>query len=82
MFAMNLYFESAATILSLVTTGKYLETRSKKKTSDAITKLIDLVPKTASVIRDGIEMIIPADDVRVGDRSLFVLVKKFQLMEP
>ncbi|GAP39281.1 heavy metal translocating P-type ATPase [Flexilinea flocculi] len=67
MFAMNLYFESAATILSLVTTGKYLETRSKKKTSDAITKLIDLVPKTASVIRDGIEMIIPADDVRVGD---------------
>ena len=67
MFVMNLYFESAATILSLVTTGKFLETRSKKKTSDAITKLMDLAPKTASVLRDGIEVIISVDDVRVGD---------------
>ncbi len=67
MFTMNLYFESAATILSLVTTGKFLETRSKKKTSDAITKLMDLAPKTASVLRDGIELAIPVDDVRVGD---------------
>ena len=52
-YMMDLYFESAATILTLITLGKYLETRSKGKTSEAIAKLMDLAPKTATVIRDG-----------------------------
>ena len=66
-FTMELYFESAATILTLITVGKYLEARSKGRTSDAIAKLLDLSPKTATVIRDGVETEIPAEDVRVGD---------------
>ncbi len=66
-FSMDLYFESAATILALITVGKYLETRSKGKTSEAISKLLDLAPKTASVIRDGIESEIPVEEVVVGD---------------
>ena len=47
-YHMDLYFESAAMILALITLGKYLETRSKGKTSEAITKLMDLAPKTAA----------------------------------
>lgn len=63
----DLYFESAAMILALITVGKYLETRSKGKTSEAITKLMDLAPKTAIVEREGKETEIPVEEVRVGD---------------
>lgn len=63
----ELYFESAAMILTLITVGKYLESRSKKKTSDAITKLMNLAPKTAIVIREGKEVTIPSENVVVGD---------------
>ena len=66
-FSHQLYFESAAMILTLVTVGKYLEARSKAKTGDALGKLIDLAPKTATVVRDGVEMAVPAEDVRMGD---------------
>ena len=65
--AHSLYFESAAMIVTIVTVGKYLETRSKARTSDALGRLIDLAPKVASVIRDGEELVIPADEVAVGD---------------
>lgn len=70
-YSMDLYFESAGTILTLITLGKYLETRSKGKTSEAISKLMDLAPKTAIVLRDGNEYEIPVDEVQVGD-ILFV----------
>ncbi|MBQ7330194.1 MAG: cadmium-translocating P-type ATPase [Oscillospiraceae bacterium] len=63
----NLYFESAAMILTLITLGKFLETRAKGKTGDAIRALMDLRPETAVVVRDGEETEIPADQVRVGD---------------
>ncbi len=67
-YHMDLYFESAGMILTLITLGKFLETRSKGKTSQAITRLMDLAPKTARVIREGGEMEIPVEEVRVGDR--------------
>ncbi|MDE7059719.1 MAG: heavy metal translocating P-type ATPase [Lachnospiraceae bacterium] len=73
--AMNLYFEAAAMILALVTIGKYMESRSKSRTSDAITKLMDLAPKTALVLRDGQEMEIPSEEVRIGE---IVIVKPGQ----
>ena len=63
----NLYFESAGTILTLITLGKYLEARSKGKTSEALSKLLDLAPKTATVERGGREVEIPAAQVAVGD---------------
>lgn len=63
----DLYFESAAMILALITVGKYLETRSKGKTSEAITKLMDLAPKTAFVERDGKEVEVPVEEVRTGE---------------
>lgn len=66
-YAENLYFESSAMILTLVTVGKFLEERSKGKTGDAIARLMDLSPKTAVVERRGVEMTIPVDDVRVDD---------------
>lgn len=66
-YAMNLYFESAAMIPTLISFGKYLEARSKRRTSDAISRLINLQPKRASVIRDGQEIEIPAEELRVGD---------------
>lgn len=66
-FAMNLYYESAAVILTLITLGKYFEAVSKGKTSEAIKKLMGLAPKTAIVIRDGIETEISVDDVVLGD---------------
>lgn len=67
-YAMDIYFESAGTILTLITVGKYLETKSKGKTSAAITKLMDLSPKTAIVLReDGSEEQIPTEDVERGD---------------
>lgn len=63
----NLYFESAGTILSLVTVGKYLETRSKSKTGDAIEALIDLTPKTATVVaEDGSEATVDVDSILPG----------------
>ena len=67
MYSENLYFESAAMILTLITLGKFLETRAKGRTGDAIHALMDLSPKTATVIRDGMETEIPVEDVRVGD---------------
>lgn len=66
-YSMDLYFESAATILTLITLGKFLEARSKGKTSEAISKLMDLSPKTATVVRDGKEEEIPIDQVAIGD---------------
>ena len=66
-YSENLYFESAAMILTLITLGKFLETRAKGKTGDAIKALMDLRPDTATVLRDGKEETIPADQVRVGD---------------
>lgn len=66
-YHMDLYFESAGMILTLITLGKFLETRSKGKTSEAITRLMDLAPKTATVLRGGVETEIPVEDVRVGD---------------
>lgn len=64
---MDLYYESCGMILTLITVGKYLEARSKRRTSDAISKLVDLAPKTAVVVRDGKEQEIPASQVAVGD---------------
>ena len=69
-WSMDLYFESAGMILTLITLGKYLETRSKGKTSEAISRLMDLAPKTATVLRDGAEVEIPVEDVAVGDLIL------------
>ncbi|MBU3196699.1 heavy metal translocating P-type ATPase [Clostridium algidicarnis] len=66
-YSMDLYFESAAMILALITMGKFLETRAKGRTSEAITKLMDLAPKTASVIRNGEEVEIPVEDVVIDD---------------
>ena len=66
-YSKNLYFESAAMILTLITLGKFLESRAKGKTGDAIAALMDLSPKTATVRRDGAEFTIPAEQVRVGD---------------
>ncbi|MCC8194184.1 MAG: heavy metal translocating P-type ATPase [Deltaproteobacteria bacterium] len=66
-FAMNLYFESAAMILTLITLGKFFEARAKGKTSEAIAKLMDLAPKTASVVRNGITEVLPLDAVVTGD---------------
>ncbi len=66
-YASNLYFESATMILTLVTVGKALEERSKKKTDRAVRALADLSPKFATVIRDGKEVLLNADEVAVGD---------------
>lgn len=66
-YAHALYFESSAMILTLVTVGKYLEARSKSRTSSALGKLIDLAPKTAVVLRGDEELTIPAEQVAAGD---------------
>lgn len=66
-YSGNLYFESAAMILTLITLGKFLETRAKNKTGDAIRQLMDLSPKTAIVLRDGQELTLPVDQVAVCD---------------
>lgn len=63
----DIYFESAGTILTLITLGKYFEARSKGKTTQAITKLIDLAPKTATVVRGDEETEIPASEIVPGD---------------
>ena len=63
----DLYFESAAMILTLITVGKLLESRAKGKTTNAIKSLVELSPKTACVLRDGKEVAVNADEVQVGD---------------
>ena len=69
MYYMNqFYFEAAAMILTLITVGKMLEARSKGKTTNALKGLMDLSPKTAVVIRDGVESRVPVENVKVGDR--------------
>lgn len=71
-YSMDLYFESAGMILTLITLGKFFEARAKGKTSEAISKLMDLAPKTALVERGGKEQMVPVEDVQVGD---IVIVK-------
>ena len=66
----GLYFESAAMIVTLITVGKLLEARAKGKTTDALKRLIDLTPKTATVLREGVETDIPIAALRVGDLFL------------
>lgn len=66
-YSHSLYFESAGMILTLITLGKYLEARSKSKTSDALEKLMDLAPDTALVERDGTVVELAIADVRIGD---------------
>lgn len=70
--AMNLYFESVGVIITLILLGKYLESVTKGKTSESIKKLMGLAPKTAVVVHEGKEMVIPIDEVEVGD---IILVK-------
>lgn len=69
-YASNLYFESAGTILTLITVGKYLETKSKGKTSDAISKLINLAPKIAVVVRDGKEIEVGIEEIVKDDEVI------------
>lgn len=64
---MHLYFESVSMILTLISLGKYFETMSKSKTTDAVSKLIDLSPKTARVLREGQEVEIDASEIEKGD---------------
>ena len=74
-YMMLLYFESAGMILTLISLGKYLESRSKKKTSEAIEKLMNLMPSTATVLIDGQEVVVAIEDVQIGD---IVIVKSGQ----
>lgn len=69
-YSHELYFESSAMILTLVTVGKYLETRSKGKTNDTLGKLVELSPKTATVIRNGKEITVDAENVGVGEELI------------
>ncbi|OCL84349.1 heavy metal translocating P-type ATPase [Arcobacter porcinus] len=71
-YSMNLYFESAAIVLTLITFGKYLEARAKGKTSEAINKLMDLAPKKALVLRENKEVEISIDELKLKD---IVIVK-------
>ena len=68
--AHSLYFDSAGMILTLITLGKFFEARAKGRTTDAITALMDLAPKTATVVRDGEEVEVPTEDVMVGERVI------------
>ena len=68
LYRENLYFESAAMILTLISIGKFLESRAKGKAGDAVKKLMDLRPETAVVLRDGQRLTVPIDNVVVGDR--------------
>ncbi len=76
-FAKDLYFETAGVIITLILLGKYLEAVSKGKTSEAIKKLIGLSPKTALVLRDGVEVELPIEDVVVGDVVIVKPGEKF-----
>ena len=66
-YMMEFYFESAAMILTLITVGKMLEARSKGKTTDALKSLMKLAPKTATLLRDGAEVVVPVEQVQKGD---------------
>lgn len=66
-YSMDIYFESAGTILTLITLGKYLESKSKKKTSKAISKLINLAPKTAIIIKEDMEVEVKLNELVIGD---------------
>ena len=66
----GLYLDSAGMILALIDLGKYFEARAKGKTTDAIAALMDLAPKTATVVRDGVEVSVPTEDVRAGERVI------------
>lgn len=66
-YSSNIYFESAGTILTLITFGKYLETKSKRRTTDAISKLINLAPKVATVIRDDKEIEVDLENIVIND---------------
>ncbi len=66
-FSMDLYFESAGVILTLITLGKFLEAQAKAKTSDAITKLMELTPSRALVIRDGVEVEVATEDIQLNE---------------
>ena len=66
-FTHDLYFEGAGTILTLITLGKFFEARAKGRTSDAINKLLNLAPKTATVLRGGAEVVLPVEEVQKGD---------------
>ena len=71
MYYMNqFYFEAAAMILTLITVGKMLEARSKGKTTNALKGLMDLSPKTAVILKDGVEATVPVEEVKVGDRFM------------
>lgn len=74
-YSMDLYFESAGMILTLITLGKFLETKAKGKTSDAISKLLDLAPKTALVLRDNQEVEVLTEELAIGD---IIIVKPGQ----
>ena len=67
LYSENLYFESAAMILTLISLGKYLEARAKGKTSDALRQLMDLSPKSALILREGVEHTVPIEQVQIGD---------------
>lgn len=73
----NLYFESASTILTLVSLGKYFEKISKKKTTASIEKLVNLVPKEATILLEGKENIINVDDIKIGD---ILIIKKGDIL--
>ena len=66
-YMMDFYFESAAVILTLITVGKMLEARSKGRTTDALKGLMRLAPKTATVVKDGVEAVVPVEQVTIGD---------------
>ena len=68
--AMDLYYESAAVLIAMISLGKYFEARSKLKTSDAIRALMELTPATATLVRDGEQATVPLDEVEPGDRLL------------
>ncbi len=71
-YHMDLYFEGAGTILTLITLGKFFEAKSKARTTDAITKLVDLAPKTAILLVNGIETEVKTEDIKIND---IVIVK-------
>lgn len=66
-YHMDLYFESSVMILTLITLGKFLETRSRRKTSEAISRLTELAPETAVVEKNGVEVEIPIEELQIGD---------------
>lgn len=70
MLSMNLYFESAAMILTLISLGKYFEARSKKKTKDALDSLMNLAPHQATVLIEGKEQIVDINDIKIGDQVI------------